>query len=437
VVSFWLVIVVAFLRAYRDTPDWLTAGTLAVAAGLSLLTKGVAWAFLPALGLAFLFMLPRASMVSLLGRAPPLGALAILINVPQALRARDLTGSLLGAPFPDAGPFLGYPVAHKTFAGMLANCLRNFADHLSVHNAALNRAFERIIRGAIAALGQDPDDPGAVFQGLAYGDVGHFKLPPFRYHEVVTGNFVTVFLLLAAMGWALWRWRRQGQGDGPREGRRDAALCCLGIAAGFAFFSLMLRWQIWGSRFHLPLFVIGAAPIGLFLEARSSRVQVGVAAVLFAWALLMAVANDTRALLPPPLSKLSNVYHPRAELYYGDGHGDIVKAQMDLARAANQTGCSNAAFDLYHPRPDAEMLEGPASFYVYPLMAQIQAAGGGRRVWFEGVRNMTAKYADAHPHPPACMVICLSCADQPEKFATYGRNGLHASVFGNDVLFAP
>jgi hypothetical protein len=428
VVSFWLLVTVAFIRAYRDRPTWLEAATVGAAAGLSLLTKGVAWAFLPTLALAFLFMLPPASLLSLLRRGPGMAALGAVLNLPQALRARDLTGHLLGAPFADGGPWLTYPVEHKTFAGFIANCLRNFSLHLSVHNGRLTQTFEHLIRAAIRAIGQDPDDPGAVFLGSSYGAIAHFSIPAYARSEIVTGNLVTLLLMLAAMGWAFWRWRRAG--------RRDPWLCSAGILAGFAFFCLMLRWQVWSSRFQLPLFVVAAAPIGLFLEERSVRAQAVVALLLIGWAASIAMANDTRSLVPSPPGKMPDVYHPRDELYFSDGHRAIMKGQIDLARAANQTSCSDVAFDSYSSRPAAELTEGPDSFFIYPLMA-LTGSGTERRAWYEGVQNLSIKYVEASPHPPACMVICLDCAQVPDKMSAYARRGLHPQVFGRDVLFSP
>lgn len=424
--SLWTLSMVAFILACRRDPSWLNLACAAAAAGLACLTKGIAYAYVPPLVLALFWSIPREHRGSVLKKVPVVALLALAMNLPQALRARSLTGSWLGAPFPDGGPFLGFDVAHPSFRGMLANVVRNLSLHFGVPSQAARNALEKAARAAIRGLGQDPDDRGWVFQGLMYGRSGTFWIPQFGRNEITAGNLTSLVLALVAATWAFVR--------APRP-RRLLVLYWGGIGGAFLFYCLMLRWQIWGSRLQLPLFVLAAAPVGVFLERRSARVQGGIAAGLLLIAVSFAARNGTRSLVPPPLVNGGDIYHPRAELYFNDDHHDVAAEQARLARALDDVPCRDVAFDLYNPVPDAQLVEGAESFFVYPMMALIGADQGRRRIWFEGVHNLTVKYAARTPHPRACAVICMSCAGVTAKEAGYREAGFSGAVFGHDILF--
>jgi hypothetical protein len=66
----------------------------------------------------------------------------------------------------------------------------------------------------------------------------------------------------------------------------------------------------------------------------------------------------------------------------------------------------------------------------------IHADGQNRRVWYEGVQNLSVKYASTQPHPEACAVICLDCALTAAKWDVYRVVGGRAAVFDYIVVFS-
>jgi hypothetical protein len=426
VVSMWIAAGVVALLASRDGQTWLDALTAGAAMGLAVLSKGIAFAVAPPMVVALLLMLPRARRTNLLARAPLLVALAVAINLPQALRDRDLTGSWLGAPFPDAGPVMGFAVEDPSPSQLLANSLRNVSLNLPLRGSS--ERIEAATRAAIRRLGQDPDDPRSIFMGTQYGVVGRFSVPPFAHNEIKTGNFVPLVLTLAAIVWAFATRRRGGAS-------REAMVYAAGLVCAFLFFSATLRWQVWGARFQLPLFVLSAALIGPFLQAWRRSPQTLAVAVLLLGGLAFTLRNDVRSLLPRALTKGIDVYRPRAELYFSDEHRDAMEGQMALAGMINRTSCQTLAFDSYNPKPDATLTEGPPSFFVYPLMALTGVDGGRRRAWYQGVHNLSSKYEAANLHPHACAVVCLSCAGVADRLQAY-REYPGVQAVGADLLFS-
>ena len=74
-----------------------------------------------------------------------------------------------------------------------------------------------------------------------------------RYHEDLAGNFLHAALMLLAIGFML---------IGPGRGGDIRRAFALALVVGFVLFCIQLKWQPWGSRLQLPLFVLGAPLIG-------------------------------------------------------------------------------------------------------------------------------------------------------------------------------
>jgi hypothetical protein len=144
-----------------------------------------------------------------------------------------------------------------------------------------------------------------------------------------------------------------------------------------------------------------------------------------------ALTNRSRSLIP--WSRVDDVYHPRAELYFTNEHESIAPANIAAAQFVNHLDCRNIAIDTYVADP--EIKDGPTSFFVYPLLALIHADGGTRTVWYAGVDNLSSRYQKQQLHPAPCAVLCLDCANHPEKWSEYSTMG-RPSVFGNIVIFS-
>ena len=420
VVSFWIAATVVFLLEWNDEPRWLYFICAALSAGLAMLTKGTAYIFLPFIGLACWWMGDSRSRVLFLKRIPVFVVLVLALNAPQYVRSYEFTGSPLGVPIPAKYPRTELAMEHVTVKGTLANVLRNASLHVVTPVRSVNSRIERSFRVAIGAIGANPDDPQQNWISLP------FHLNHFTSNEIIAGNPLHFVLLLLSFALVICRYR-----TGVR--RRWTILYTLGILASFLLFCAMLRWQMWSSRYHLTLFVLGCALIGLVLERYfSRRIATATAAVLIFSGAFLAVTNRTRALVL--LKRVANVYHPRAELYFNNEHESIAATHIAAANFVNRLQCQNVGIDSY--LADPEIKDSPDSFFVYPVLALIHAGGKAHRVWYIGVNNLSSRYAEQQPHPAACAVICFDCAYVPQKWQEYSDIGGRASVFGNVVVFS-
>ena len=415
VVSFWIATTVALLLTWNENPSWLNTVLIGLAAGLAIFTKGLAYIFLPFLVAAVWWMGRRSTRVVFLQRSVLFLLLIFAINGPQYLRDYRFTGSPLGTS-------LNYgetqvTIKHVTVTGTLANILRNISLQTGAPVESLNSRIENGYRAAIHAMGSDPDDPEVNIWGERFAQ-NHFS-----FSEILAGNPLHLLLLALAMGIIFVR-------------LKDSAIAwsrwySLGILGGFVFMCAILRWQRWSSRFHLPLFVLGAVLIALLLERYfSRRMATAICAVLLALGLLYASMNRFRSLIPA--GRWLSAYGQRSMLYFAYENEYMAPSYIAAAEFVNQLDCRNVGIDAYTPLSDPEIKRSPDSFFVYPIIAIIHANGRERTTWYSGVHNLTARYESRQPHPAPCAVVCLSCAKYPEKLQEY--SGLGQAKFFNDVV---
>ncbi|HEX2775088.1 MAG TPA: hypothetical protein VHN10_00465 [Candidatus Acidoferrales bacterium] len=420
VLAFWMTATVVFLLSWNEDPSWFNLVCAGLSAGLAIFTKGTAYAYLPFLVLACWWMGSSSARIKYLKRAVPLLLLVVAVNVPQYVRCYELTGSPLGVPLPDGGTRVHQTVDRINLRGTLANVLRNASLQLGTPSQRVNLQIEQAFRWSIRAIGADPDDPEMIWLKGGPFRVNHTSLS-----EISASNPLHFFLLMIAIGLAFWK--RQGLTS------RSELWYALGLIGAFFLFSALVQWQLWSSRHELPLFVLGAALVGLSLDQRFPRwVGTAIGVLLLIFALPFALTNHHRSLMR--WSHGDEVYQPRSFLYFTDTHEALAPTFIAAAYAVNKLDCANIAFDSYVAPSDAG--HDARSFFVYPLMAMTHADGLRRSVWYSGVNNLTSRYAERERHPAPCAVICLDCASVPAKWDEYRSVGGRASVFDYVVVFS-
>ena len=293
VVTLTLVALVAFTLEGRPQRGSLAdAVWIGVSAGLVLLAKGTAYIFLPpVLGWwawsARRRLWPAAALVV---------AAAIAINAGHWWRNQAVFGSPIG-------PWYGMRNERLGLQPLVANLGRNAALHLRTPSLALNRKFEAGVRWAYARLGWDLDDPA-----LTLGSGFPFELSD-RYHrcthEDYSANFGHLLVLVLGLA-AMPVWRRL------RWTRSQWAYAAV-VAAMALLFCGVLRWQIWGTRLHLPVFVLAAPLLGIWVEKLPRWAGGVLVAGLALYGGFFVAQNDSHRLVGPP----PNVFRtPRIEQYF-------------------------------------------------------------------------------------------------------------------------
>jgi hypothetical protein len=416
VVAFWIMATVLFLMLWNQDPSWLNTVCVGLSAGLAIFTKGSSYIILPFLVLACWWMGSPATRLRFLKRSIVFVVLILAINGSHYFRTYQLTGSPLGFPLPSKYPRLQVVVEHVSVRGTLAGMLRNAAIHVVTPSERVNTTIDGAFHSAIWKLGVDPNESGQIYLDDPFHS-NHFSL-----HEIHAGNPLHFLLIVIAIGLAIWNWR---------ELVKEVAFCYgVGLLLSLTFFSALLRWTEWSSRYQLPFFVVGAPLVGFILDRYFSKKIVTVIGILLLlFAIPFALSNRTRSLIP--WSRVETVYHPRAYQYFLDSHTAIAAANIAAADFVNQLPCGQIAIDPYLEHPVLALT--PRSMYLYPMLAQIRADGGPRNVWYTGVQNDTIRYTNTRR---PCAVICVECSRVPSKWEAYRSVGSRASLFDYIVVFS-
>jgi 4-amino-4-deoxy-L-arabinose transferase-like glycosyltransferase len=278
VLSFWLLcLVYGWLKAVAE-PTWPRMLFCGASLGLAMLTKTLAYLYAPPFCLWLTLGLWRRGTRFAGPRLAAVALIALTLNSGYYLRNWTTSGTLLGAN-EDSGPGSGYANEIHTPAAIFSNALRNLGLH-APQIPDLAPQAEKLIADIHRVVGLDPADRRLT----TYAPV--FYLPPFP-DETQAANplhllaFGLSFLFLLGAG------RRFG---------REIKLLAWNVVAGAFFFCLMLKWQPFHSRLHLPLFWMMAPVLALVLQTLRFRLFT----FLFAGLLLAESVS--------PL--LDNVYHP-------------------------------------------------------------------------------------------------------------------------------
>lgn len=411
VVAFWIAVTIYFLFQYQRRQSWASAVAIGAALGLSILTKGTAYFYLPCFFLVALLPLFHVPIPrKLLLQSGLILLCAMAINAPQFVRNRDLSGSILGFSSPDGeGQF---PWRNKTlsFSGTVSNVFRNLLCHFGARNPALNKELINRSRALLVRFGIDPDDPSTTWTH------DRFTIYPFGRHEIFAGNPLQIVLFIVSLLAVLVDRSRLPRGN---------ILYAFAIIGSFVLFCLLLRYQSWNARLHLPLLVLASCTIAIAASHYAPKsIQAGLALVLLLLAIPNAICNDLRPIVTRPGLNRSIFETPREKVYFYDQHQSLEPSYRAAADAVKRAGCQTAGIDASQEH------------FEYPLFALLHNRHVDQIV-YSGVANRSSRYSANQPPGAPCAVICPACARAPSRTAVYMSKGDRAQRFGDVEVFFP
>jgi hypothetical protein len=236
--AFWLICAVYFGLFGRTILSGLSFG-LAVA------TKGTAYLFGPALLAGIIGITwPKSGHPRWFAVTSHALAAVLVLNAPQYWRNVQLSGSPLGFASPFANGTFLLNNSEPGLKATISNVLRNVSDQLGARSQRWNQAvYDNVVR-LHGLLDMSPNDPNTTWQWSRYGP------PENTRHEANANNKWQLLLLCAALLVVARGARKHG----------DLAwlLYGCGVLAGFVAFCVALRWQPYGARLLVPLFIVGA-----------------------------------------------------------------------------------------------------------------------------------------------------------------------------------
>ena len=383
VCAFWVISAVyLLLRADHsgERRDILLAGA---ATGLALLTKSTAYLFLAPFGLWFAFRCLHR--LRLRAAAPLLLVLLpiLLLNGSYWTRNWFAFRSPIGCETANCGPGIPFRNTRLGPRVLFSNVVRNLTLHFHFTNNDLNQRLEAAVRGGLARLGIDANDPHTTWHYNNYAIRSQPSSPDYEpnpWHLALA--LLAAFALLAA---------------GRRRPRGAPFWVTLGLLADALLFCSLLRWQPWHTRLHLPLFVL-AGPLIAYAAGTRRLPQTLATAAAFAlllqsvWLqydtqsrnlLLQLVSRGWRG-LPPPVQR--------------PGHwaGRVLM---------QQSTCRTLLVESYAPRGWVEE----------DLLSNLNTGLGGAQVRFSQTAPPLIPRLEPENLRSNCALLCISCDLNPGR----------------------
>jgi hypothetical protein len=311
-----------------------------------------------------------------------LGAgVVILLNAPDFSRNYQSFGSPLG-------PASGQVGNSRITPGVtLSNLVRNATLHTATPWGEVNGIEMSVVKGLLKLIGQDENDPASTLSEYRIG---------FSYHEDYAGNPVHFALMLAGTLWLFWAVLRH-PGD-----ERGLLPWLLSLLLAWLLFSGLFKWQPYGSRLQLPLFLLWAPPAGLLFERlKSKTLRVGLAGLMVLSSIIFVISNPSRPLVATRISNRSLLAVPRIRALFNNDPGKQDR-YISAAVTVRDQGCMMIGLMLESSDPE------------YPLWTILAPTGTERQL-----RHLNPdSRITLSPQPPfePCAVICTVCGEEQNAF---------------------
>jgi 4-amino-4-deoxy-L-arabinose transferase-like glycosyltransferase len=374
VVALWVVIAASEVLGLHESPSGVTEALYAAAAaGLGLLTKPTAAAYLAPFGvLALVLLLRRCRLRKALATALAGAAILAGLNAGHLWRTHQIYGTLF-----DPGQVAVHANQERNVAGLISNVTRNLALNAGTPSPHVNKAVYLSVLAVHDWIGLDPSDPGTT-------SAGDFRVRAPSTHEDLASNPVHAGLYLAVVIWITLRWRRAD---------RRLAVYLLTSASTLVVLSFIFKWQIFGGRYQVPLFVLVAPVAGVVLTERlRSGGWLAVAALLVASSWPWLTGIDSRPLIRRPSSFVGSILTESRQTLYFANAPYLQDALSSMGGWIGDARCSTVGIALSGNAPE---------YLVWVVMGAPRP--DLRLEWIVG-GTPSARYAD--PSFAPCAVIC-------------------------------
>jgi len=331
VLAVWLLGVTAELLAVGRQGDDAPGPFLfmAIGAGLAIVTKPT----------AFGYLLPLAvwAVVSLLRRRPlgrQLAVAALGVILVFSINGGYFSGNfrLYGNPVAPANRISEHASPWLGGRAWVSNLLRNTTYQLATPSPYVNKAIALSVITVHNWMGLDPSDQRTTA-------AGRYKVSLPTTLEDLAQNPLQMLLVLVTGALVIFGYRRS---------QRDLVGYALVVVGTFLGFSLLYKWQVFGSRYLLPFFALAAPIVGVLAERILGRRGIlGLAMILALSCLPWLLGITTRPLVARDTAGgVSSILSAsRTDLYFANGPY-LEKPYTEMAGQVEAAGCQHVGLML-------------------------------------------------------------------------------------------
>lgn len=270
VVSFWLTCFVYYLLCLKRQPVDVGYSILAgLSLGLALLTKATAYLYcLPFLLWVGIYCFKKTK-INALKSFSIIILLIFLINGSYYCRNYEVFGHPLGEASHRKINFN----ALMTPPAIASNIIRNISMHCGLPDYEIRRILQHGVVLAHTLLNIDVNDSRTTF-----GDT-KFTVS-FNQHVDSAGNFVHFILFALAALYYFFFLRRK---------KYKVGYYAISVVAAFIILCVLIKWNPWNSRYHLPMFILGAPFIAITLSEIQNQFKQNKKVLMFIWAIFLCI----------------------------------------------------------------------------------------------------------------------------------------------------
>ena len=378
VVTLWLIAGASeLLRIRKGEPGLTSYSFLAISTGLALVTKPTAAAYLvPFLAYAAYLLMRSGDWIHIAKAAAIAAVFVLVLNAGHLVRNTITYGSPL-----NPAQVTIHSNEMRGLSGITSNLMRHVGLHAGTPSPHVNKAIAASVRWVHGVLGIKVNDARTTAHGV-------FKVREPTTNEDQAGNPLHFYLLVFLAGSMLWR---------RHEVPRIVPLYLLLLAIGLLTLSFLFKWQIFATRYHLPLFVLGAPAAGYLME----RIAPGGWILAFGSVMVLASVPWLLQIQPRPLIPAeresyvgSILSEPREVLMLANGQ-NLLEPYQEITRNIRETGCKEVGISL----------SGNAA--EYPFWALLRAPKSGVEFQWTVTGTPSTKYS--RPNYEPCAIICEAC----------------------------
>jgi hypothetical protein len=297
--AFWYAAFAYFVLKYSSVRSLQFLLFCSVTLGLAIFTKGTNYVF------AFPFFIWLVTIISRQAKSfkniAILIAVVTLINSGLFIRNTILFHNPLGPMQENTNSSEKYVNEEISLRVFASNVVRNAALHFNTVSTRINKARDSAVLSFHRIMGISAEDPRS--SAWMYGQ--KFKIHQVRYWEFSDGNTMHFLLFLACACLVFF------SANTTRKGK----MLLLGCLAGAFLFCLVLKWQFFHSRLHLPLFVLMSALAGVVVGRFHSYIGVAICSLL----LVMSLPNVFSERNKPLFGANSIFNQKREDMYFLQG----------------------------------------------------------------------------------------------------------------------
>lgn len=251
VVSYFILQTIWSLVRLKESYNYQWAALAGVGMGLALLTKSIAYLYLAPWVFLFVVLYATRRAYKLFKAGIIITFLVLIINTGFLYRNFNLFHQLI--PEPDVIASIKNSVSAEVhnFKSFSSNIIRSFGYNLATTSPAYNGVLFNSINGAHRLLGLNLNDKRTSFSNF------ELPLPNMFYSQDYAPNPIHTWLFLLMLP-TLYIYREKFS----KSYFQNLFLALL----GFLLLIFLLKWQPFGTRFHIPFFVMVSIWVALIFE---------------------------------------------------------------------------------------------------------------------------------------------------------------------------